>query len=70
MKTTRCLFVYDHVKKTIVGTKSALKKAGIPNTPEFEQFASMIRNYPHYNVVVTPRLCDYNMILYICIFLN
>lgn len=51
MNTSRCLFIYDHVNKTIIGTKSALKRAGIPGSDESKAFASMIRDYPHYEVV-------------------
>ena len=51
MKNIRNLFVYDHVNKAIIGTKSALKKAGIPGSDESKAFASMIRDYPHYKVV-------------------
>ena len=51
MKATRNLFVYDHVNKTIIGTRSALKKAGIPGSDESKAFASMIRDYPHYEVM-------------------
>ena len=51
MKTTRSLFVFDHVKKSIVGTKNSLKKAGRPNTPESALLASMMREHPDYKVV-------------------
>lgn len=51
MKTTRSLFVFDHVKKSIVGTKNSLKKASRPNTPESALLASMMREHPDYKVV-------------------
>ena len=51
MKTTRSLFVFDHVKKSIVGTKNSLKKAGRPNTPESALLAFMMREHPDYKVV-------------------
>ena len=51
MNTTRSLFVFDHVKKSIVGTKNSLKKAGRPNTPESALLASMMREHPDYKVV-------------------
>ena len=51
MKTTRSLFVFDHVKKSIVGTKNSLKKAGRPNTPESALLASMMKQHPNYSVV-------------------
>ena len=51
MKTTRSLFVFDHVKKSIVGTKDSLNKAGSPNTPEAALLASMMREHPDYKVV-------------------
>lgn len=51
MKTTRSLFVFDHVNKTIVASKSSLKKAGRPNTPESDLLASMMKQHPDYSVV-------------------
>ena len=51
MKTTRSLFVFDHVNKTIVASKSSLKKAGRPNTPEADLLASMMKQHPDYAVV-------------------
>ena len=51
MKTTRSLFVFDHVNKTIVASKSSLKKAGRPNTPEADLLASMMNQHPDYAVV-------------------
>ena len=51
MKTTRSLFVYDHINKTIVASKSSLKKAGRPNTPESDLLASMMKQHPDYAVV-------------------
>ena len=50
MKTTRSLFVFDHVNKTIVASKSSLKKAGRPNTPEADLLASMMKQHPDYAV--------------------
>lgn len=51
MKTTRSLFVYNHVNKTIVASKASLKKAGRPNTAESDLLASMMREHPDYAVV-------------------
>ena len=51
MKTTRSLFVYDHINKTIVASKASLKKAGRPNTAESDLLASMMREHPDYAVV-------------------
>ena len=51
MKTTRSLFVFDHVNKNIVASKSSLKKAGRPNTPEADLLASMMKQHPDYAVV-------------------
>ena len=51
MKTTRSLFVYDHINKTIVASKASLKKAGRPNTAESDLLASMMREHPDYKVV-------------------
>ena len=51
MKTTRSLFVYNHVNKTIVASKASLKKAGRPNTAESDLLASMMRAHPDYAVV-------------------
>ena len=51
MKTTRSLFVYDHINKTIVASKASLKKAGRPNTAESDLLASMMRAHPDYKVV-------------------
>ena len=51
MKTTRSLFVYDHINKTIVASKVSLKKAGRPNTAESDLLASMMREHPDYKVV-------------------
>ena len=51
MKTTRSLFVYDHINKTIVASKASLKKAGRPNTTESDLLASMMREHPNYTVV-------------------
>ena len=51
MKTTRSLFVYNHINKTIVASKASLKKAGRPNTAESDLLASMMREHPDYAVV-------------------
>ena len=51
MKTTRSLFVYNHVNKTIVASKASLKKAGRPNTAESDLLAAMMREHPDYAVV-------------------
>ena len=51
MKTTRSLFVYDHINKTIVASKASLKKAGRPNTAESDLLASMMKEHPDYKVV-------------------
>lgn len=51
MKTTRSLFVYNHINKTIVASKASLKKAGKPNTAESDLLASMMREHPDYAVV-------------------
>ena len=51
MKTTRSLFVYNHINKTIVASKASLKKAGRPSTAESDLLASMMREHPDYKVV-------------------
>ena len=47
---TRSVFTYDHPNKTILGSKTSLKKAGRPNTPEAEQLAAMMKQHPNYDV--------------------
>lgn len=47
---TRSVFAYDHPNKTILGSKTSLKKAGRPNSPESVLLASMMKQYPDYTV--------------------
>ena len=47
---TRFVFTYDHPNKTILGSKTSLKKAGRPNTPEAKQLTAMMKQHPNYAV--------------------
>lgn len=45
------LFAYDFVNNTIVASKTTLKKAGKPGTPEFKELMKMIAKQPTFRVV-------------------
>lgn len=47
---TRNLFVYDHVNKAIIGTKTSLKKAGNPYSEEYKILTEMMNMRPDYAV--------------------
>ena len=48
MKT---FFKYDFVNETIVGTKSAIRRANEGNTPEYAELCEKLRNQPTFKVV-------------------
>ena len=48
MKT---LFAYDFTTNTIVASKTTLKKAGNPTTPEYKALMKMIAGQPTFRVV-------------------
>ena len=45
------LFAYDFVNNTIVASKTTLKKAGKPGTPEYKELMKMIAKQPTFRVV-------------------
>ena len=44
------LFAYNFVNNTIVASKTTLKKAGIPNSPEYKALMKMIDKQPTFRV--------------------
>ena len=48
MKT---LYSFDFVNKTIVASKTTLKKASKPGSPEYKELMKMIAKYPTFTVV-------------------
>jgi len=45
------LFAYDFVNNTIVASKTTLKKAGKPGTPEYKELMKMIQHQPSFRIV-------------------
>ena len=45
------LFAYDFTNNTIVASKTTLKKAGNPTTPEYKALMKMIAGQPTFRVV-------------------
>lgn len=45
------LFRYDFANSTIIASKTALKKAGNPTTPEYKALMKMISGHPSFQVV-------------------
>ena len=45
------LFAYDFVNNTIVASKTTLKKASNPTTPEYKALMKMIAGQPSFRVV-------------------
>ena len=45
------LFTFDFVNNTIVASKTTLKKAGKPGTPEYKELMKMIAKQPTFRVV-------------------
>jgi len=45
------LFAYDFINNTIVASKTTLKKAGKPGTPEYKELIKMIAKQPTCRVV-------------------
>ena len=45
------LFAYDFVKNTIIASKTTLKKASVPNSPEYKALMKMIDKQPTFRVV-------------------
>lgn len=44
------LFCYDFVNQTIVASKTTLRKAGIPGTPEHKELTKMLKKNPTFTV--------------------
>ena len=47
MKT---LFIVKHTEKTIIASKTTLKKAGIPNSPEYKELMKLMKANPTFTV--------------------
>ena len=45
------LYAFDFVNKTIVASKTTLKKASKPNSPEYKELMKMIAKQPTFSVV-------------------
>ena len=45
------LFAFDFVNHTIIASKTTLKKAGIPSSPEYKELMKMIAKQPTFRVV-------------------
>lgn len=53
---TNKYFTLNHIDNTIEGTKTALKKAGILDTPEFKELYELMNRFPNYKISVkTPK---------------
>ena len=49
---TNKYFTLNHLDNTIEGTKTALKKAGVLDTPEFKELCELMNRFPKYKVSV------------------
>lgn len=45
------LFAYDFVNNTIVASKTTLKKASVPNSPEYKALMKLMKQNPRFTVV-------------------
>ena len=49
---TNKYFTLNHIDNTIEGTKTAIKKAGVLDTPEFNELCELMSRFPNYKVSV------------------
>ena len=53
---TNKYFTLNHINNTIEGTKTALKKAGVLDTPECKELCELMNRFPKYKISVkTPK---------------
>ena len=51
MCTSRQTFIFDHINKTIVGSKTNIKKASKYNSPEYKELVRLMAEHPDYGIV-------------------